>query len=79
MFETVKDLWHDYVCLHQSERTKIAMKGVRQATEKFDAANLKLEGAMMHLILNGNGKDHVVEKHVKPNGATTVKDERQIL
>ena len=78
MFETVRNLWHDYVCLHQSEQTKKAMHGVKQATVKFDAANLKLEGAVMHLILNGNGKDNAVEKHVKPNGATA-KDETQTL
>jgi hypothetical protein len=66
MFETVKDLWHDYICLHQSKNTKQAIDNLRQATSKFEAGNLKMEGAVMHLILNGNGHDNV-EKHVKPN------------
>ena len=72
MFETVKDLWHDYVCLHQSAETKKAVHGVKQATEKFDAANLKLEGAVMHLILNGNGK-----AAKRPNGVTSATDDAQ--
>ena len=75
MFETVKDLWHDYVCLHQSRDTQKAIKGMKQAKSNFEAGNLKMEGAVMHLILNGNGK--TLEKHVKPNSAS--KDETQTL
>ena len=74
MFETVKDLWHDYVCLHQSEKTQKAINGMKKATSNFEAGNLKMEGAVMHLILNGNDK---IEKHVKPNGVD--KDEIQTL
>ena len=72
MFNTVKDLWHDYVCLHHSKETKAAINGVTQATQKFDEANVKLEGAVMHLILNGNGKARTVT--VKPNGISAVDD-----
>ncbi len=74
MFETVKDLWHDYVCLHQSRDTQKAIKGMKQAKSNFEAGNLKMEGAVMHLILNGNGQS---EKHVKPNGVD--KDKVQTL
>lgn len=74
MFETVKELWRDYICLHESEKTRSAVDGVTQATEKFDAANIKMEGAVMHLILNGNGH---TEAHVKPklNGAAVINDD----
>ena len=74
MFDTVKDLWHDYVCLHQSKDTQKAIDGMKQAKTNFEAGNLKMEGAVMHLILNGNAK---IEKHVKPNGVD--KDETQTL
>lgn len=70
MFDTVKDLWHDYVCLHHSKETKAAINGVTQATQKFDEANVKLEGAVMHLILNGNGSE--AKTVTKPNGVTAV-------
>ena len=73
MFETVKDLWHDYVCVHQSKNTKQAIDGMKQASSKFDAANLKMEGAVMHLILNGNGKTTI-----KPNGAAASEEDAQV-